>query len=127
MKIMVVDDEEDIKLLFKYKFKKEISEHSIDFSFKLSAIEAIEYLQNEKNSDLVLILSDINMPGMTGLELLKFLKEKYPEIKVFIITAYGDRKNFDKAMEFGADDFITKPINFNELKEKMHRVLDNQK
>lgn len=113
---MVVDDEKDIELLFRQKFRKEIKENIVEFIFCFSAEESLNYLSTQKDADLVLILSDINMPGLSGIELLKILKEKHPNIRVYMITAYGDDKNYSLSMQYGADKFITKPIDFNDLK-----------
>ncbi|MEG3927545.1 response regulator [Microcoleus sp. D3_18a_C4] len=119
MKVMVVDDEEDIQSLFKQKFRKEIKAGQIQFYFALSAEIALQYLDNPKQPSIILILSDINMPGMTGLELLRITKEKFPDLKFFMITAYGDETNYQVAIEYGADDYITKPVNFDFLKNKI--------
>lgn len=121
MKIMVVDDEEDVQLLFRQKFRKEIKTGKINFKFALSAQEALNYLnaQDDDGNCLVLILSDINMPGMNGLELLKIIKTISPQLKVFMITAYGDEDNYRLAMEYGADDYLHKPVEFETLKEKI--------
>ncbi len=119
---MVVDDEHDIKVLFKQKFRKEIRHQKIDFSFAFSAEEALSSLK-EENNHLILILADINMPGMNGLELLRIIKEEYPGLKVFMITAYGDEQNYQTALEYGADDYLTKPIEFGKLKEKITQLL----
>jgi CheY-like chemotaxis protein len=119
MKILVVDDEEDIQLLFRQKFRREIKKGEIEFHFAFSAQEALEYLQSQDGAFVVLILSDINMPGMNGLELLKIIKEKFPQLKVFMITAYGDEENYRIAMEYGADDYINKPVEFDTLKGKI--------
>jgi CheY-like chemotaxis protein len=119
MKVMVVDDEEDIQSLFKQRFRKELKAGQIEFHFSLSAEAALDYLENHKEASIVLILSDINMPGMDGLELLKIIKEKFSDLKVFMITAYGDEKNHNTAMAYGADDYITKPVNFETLKNKI--------
>jgi DNA-binding NtrC family response regulator len=116
---MVVDDERDIKLLFEQQFKKELRDGVIEFQFVFSAEDALQCLKDFGTSGIVLILSDINMPGMNGLVLLKMLKENYPELKVFMVTAYGDEKNFQAAKEFGADHFLTKPIDFDQLKKLM--------
>ncbi|WP_265263482.1 response regulator [Spirulina subsalsa] len=118
LKIMVVDDEEDIKILFRQKFRKEIKKGEVEFEFVHSAQDAIEYLKRE-GADPVLILSDINMPGMTGIELLKVIKGNFPELKVFMVTAYGDDKNYQLAQQYGADDYLNKPIDFTALKEKI--------
>jgi CheY-like chemotaxis protein len=119
MKIMVVDDEEDVQLLFRQKFRKEIKKGQIEFHFAFSAMEALEYLNSQPENCVVLILSDINMPGMNGLELLKIIKEKFSNLKVFMITAYGDEENYRIAMEYGADDYLHKPVEFDNLKEKI--------
>jgi CheY-like chemotaxis protein len=120
MKVLVVDDEMDMKMLFEQRFRKEIREHSIDFAFANSGEEALTYL-NKHNHEAVLILSDINMPGMTGLELLQHIKTKYetPPPVVMMITAYGDEENYNQAMRLGADDFLTKPLDFSLLKQKL--------
>jgi CheY-like chemotaxis protein len=119
MKIMVVDDERDIKPLFEQQFKKELRAGEMEFVFVYSGEDALQSLQDFGARGLVLILSDINMPGMNGLILLKRLKEQYPELKVFIVTAYGDEKNYQAAREYGADNFLTKPIDFAQLKTLM--------
>jgi len=119
MRVLVVDDEVDIVLLFKQKFKKEISQNLLEFQFVHSAEEALEYLKGLHKSELVLILSDINMPGMNGLELLKVLKEDSPHLTVFMITAYDDETKHQKALEYGADKYLTKPIDFDVLKKAM--------
>lgn len=118
-KVMVVDDEEDIQSLFKQKFRKEIREGKIEFQFALSAEAALDYLRNYGETSVVLILSDINMPGMNGLELLKIIKRDFLSLKVFMITAYGDEETHKQAMDDGADDYINKPVNFDSLKEKI--------
>jgi len=120
MKILVVDDETDIQPLFEQRFRKEIRSGECEFVFAYSGEEALLRLEENKH-EAVLILSDINMPGMSGLELLKQIKGKYhaPPPVVMMITAYGDADNYKRAMELGADDFITKPVDFNLLKEKI--------
>lgn len=119
MQIMVVDDEKDVQLLFKQKFRKEIKSGEIKLDFASSAEEALEYLQCNTSKCLFLILADINMPGMNGLELLKIIKESFSNLKVFMITAYGDEQNYRMAMEYGADDYLEKPVNFDNLKQKI--------
>lgn len=120
MKILVVDDEHDVKTLFEQRFRKEIKSGEIDFVFAYSGEEALSYLAIHKH-EAVLILSDINMPGMSGLELLRQIKQKYhePPPVVMMITAYGDAENYKTAKKLGADDFLTKPVDFIALKEKL--------
>lgn len=122
MKILVVDDERDIQTLFEQRFRKEIREKIVEFIFKFSGEEALDYLNgNKEKQEAILILSDINMPGMSGLELLEHIKQKYhkPPPVVMMITAYSDGENFRIAQELGADDFLTKPLDFTLLKEKL--------
>ena len=120
MKILVVDDEQDMQLLFQQRFRKEIKDHKMEFAFASSGEEALTYL-NRHVHEVVLILSDINMPGMSGFELLKHIKQQYhtPPPVVMMITAYGDAENYNQAIQLGADDFLTKPIDFNLLKQKL--------
>jgi YesN/AraC family two-component response regulator len=122
MKIIVVDDEKDVQLLFEQKFRREKKKGKIDFQFMLSAEEALEYLKNVDITGIHLVLSDINMPGMNGLELLKIIRDNFPPLKVIMITAYGDNNYYQKAMEYGADDFITKPLDFEKLKENLSQA-----
>jgi CheY-like chemotaxis protein len=119
MKIMVVDDEQDVQFLFEQRFRREIKQNQIKLYFTLSAEQALEQLQSNQSKCVSLILADINMPGMNGLELLRIIKESYPNLKVFIITAYDDENNYSTAKTYGADDYIIKPIEFNKLKEKI--------
>ena len=120
MKILVVDDEADVQPLFIQRFRKEIRAGEFDFSFAQSGEEALKYLHTA-HSEVVLILSDINMPGMTGIELLSRIRHEYetPPPVVMMITAYGDEENRTQAMTNGANDFLTKPLDFNLLKEKL--------
>jgi two-component system, chemotaxis family, chemotaxis protein CheY len=120
MKILVVDDEKDIQTLFEQRFRKEIRDKLVNFVFAFSGEDALSYL-NLHEHEAVLILSDINMPGMSGLELLGHIKQKHrkPPPVVMMITAYGDAENFNMAKQLGADDFLTKPVDFNLLKEKL--------
>jgi two-component system, chemotaxis family, chemotaxis protein CheY len=124
MKILVVDDEHDVQLLFEQRFRKEIRNHEMNFVFAFSGEEALAYL-NSHEHEVVLILSDINMPGMSGLELLDHIKRKYhrPPPVVMMITAYGDAENFALAKKLGADEFLTKPVDFNLLKEKLKTII----
>ncbi|MFB6318332.1 response regulator [Saccharicrinis sp. FJH54] len=119
-KILVVDDEKDIQPLFQQRFRKEIRSGEIEFVFAYSGEEALQQIEHYRH-EAILILSDINMPGMSGLELLAKIKQKMhePPPTVMMITAYGDDENYRKAMELGADDFLTKPVDFGSLKEKI--------
>ena len=123
MKILVVDDEEDIKVLFQQRFRKEIRNKELDFLFAFSGEEALISLQ-KIDHEAVLILSDINMPGMNGLELLENIKKNYlsPAPVVMMITAYGDQESYDSAIGLGADDFLTKPLDFTHLKNKLKEL-----
>jgi CheY-like chemotaxis protein len=123
MKILVVDDERDVQVLFEQRFRKEIRNDEMKFVFAYSGEEALMYL-NEHAHEAVLILSDINMPGMSGLELLRHIKQLYlaPPPLVMMITAYGDAENYNTAMRLGADDFLTKPVEFSVLKEKLKAI-----
>lgn len=122
IRIMVVDDERDVQLLFQQRFRKEVREGQMEFHFAFSGESALEYLTEHGVSDIALLLSDINMPGMSGLDLLRIAKERYATLKVFMITAYGDAGNYQAALRYGSDEYFTKPIDFNELKEKLVRL-----
>ena len=123
MKILVVDDEKDMRTLFEQRFRKEIRDGKVDFAFANSGEEALTYLHRH-NHEAVLILSDINMPGMTGLQLLEKIKleHKTPPPVVMMITAYGDADNYNTAMKLAADDFLTKPLEFSLLKDKLKAI-----
>lgn len=124
MKVLVVDDETDVQVLFEQRFRKEIKSGEMELAFAFSGEEALVFMNNHEH-EAVLILSDINMPGMSGLELLRHIKEKYekPPPIVMMITAYGDDENYNMAMKLGADDFLTKPVDFTVLKEKLKEKL----
>ncbi len=121
MKILVVDDESDIQVLFQQRFRKEIRAKLVEFVFAFSGEDALVYL-NRHEHEAVLILSDINMPGMSGLDLLQRIKAKntLPAPVVMMITAYGDAENYERAKKMGADDFLTKPLDFILLKDKLN-------
>ncbi|MEP6582639.1 MAG: response regulator [Ginsengibacter sp.] len=127
MNVLVVDDEKDMETLFQQRFRKEIREKTIDFFFASSGEDALYYLEKHTH-EAVLILSDINMPGMSGLQLLKMIKQKFenPPPVVMMITAYGDDENYKQAMSLGADDFLTKPIDFNLLKDKLNTKINGK-
>jgi len=120
MKILVVDDEQDVQVLFEQRFRKEIRDHEIEFAFALSGEDAVSYL-NQHTGEASYILSDINMPGMSGLDLLNYVKHQYskPAPVVMMVTAYGDAEIYNLAKSLGADDFLTKPVDFSTLKQKL--------
>ncbi len=124
MKILVVDDEKDIQALFEQRFRREIRSGEMIFAFAFSGEEALQFLKGISH-EAVLILSDINMPGMSGLQLLRRIKQEFekPPPVVLMITAYGDDENYAEAMKWGADDFLTKPLDFTKLKEKLKTLL----
>ncbi|MEP6926896.1 MAG: response regulator [Ginsengibacter sp.] len=127
MKILVVDDEKDMQTLFQQRFRKEIRDLKMEFVFAYSGEEALSYLSQHVH-EVVLILSDINMPGMSGLDLLDHIKQKYasPPPVVMMITAYGDAENYNQAIRLGADDFLTKPLDFTLLKDKLKLKFNDQ-
>ncbi|MBA9077135.1 response regulator [Rufibacter quisquiliarum] len=120
MKVLVVDDEADVQPLFLQRFRREIRSGEVEFTFAQSGEEAFSYLEDHF-SEIVLILSDINMPGMSGLELLLQIRAKHDSAPptIMMVTAYGDEENYQQAMQFGADDFLTKPLDFSALKDKL--------
>ena len=123
MKIWVVDDERDVQLLFQQRFRKEIKNGVLHFVFAFSGEEAMAALETMEQK-AVLILSDINMPGMSGLDLLEQIRANYekPPPLVMMITAYGDEENRSTAKRLGADDFLTKPLDFALLKNKLLNI-----
>ncbi len=120
MKILVVDDEYDVQLLFEQRFRREIRTGEFDFEFARSGEEALTIMKNHF-SEIALTLSDINMPGMNGLELLRRIKTTYetPPPHVMMLTAYSDDDNHKQAIQWGADGFLTKPVDFDALKIKL--------
>ena len=122
-KILVVDDEQDIKPLFEMKFRREIRRGELSFSFAFSGEEALKFMDAHA-SEVVLILSDINMPGMSGIELLRKIRVDHPSPnpKVMMITAYNGNDYYQQAIRNGANDFLTKPLDFSKLKEKLQTL-----
>lgn len=120
-KILVVDDEADLEMLIKQKFRQKIRDHKYEFIFAINGRDALEKLDQYPEVDIV--LSDINMPEMDGLTLLSRLNETKPLIKSVIVSAYGDMENIRTAMNRGAYDFITKPINFEDLSLTMEKTI----
>ena len=119
MRILVVDDEKDVEILFRQKFRKEIKNKILELVFAFSGQEAIELLEKNNPPKIVYIFSDINMPGMTGLEMLDQVKLRFPMIEISMISAYGDQDNYNKAIKSGAKEFFTKPIDFVSLKKEV--------
>jgi len=124
MKILVVDDERDVEMLFRQKFRKELRTKNLELVFAFSGSEALNLLEEKHPPDVAYIFSDINMPGMTGLELLEKVKQRFPKIKISMISAYGDSQNYDKAMQSGAKEFFTKPIDFDSLKTEIKTLMN---
>jgi CheY-like chemotaxis protein len=119
MKLLVVDDERDVQWLFEKKFRKEQRSGELDMHFANSGEAALDMLKQPQMGDLKIVLTDINMPGMSGIDLLKIIKEEYSSLPVIVITAYDDAKNRMAAYRNGADDYINKPIDFEKLKIKL--------
>jgi len=122
-KILVADDETDLEMLIKQKFRRQIREHEYEFIFAANGNEAIEKLR--QNDDVDIVLSDINMPEMDGLTLLTQLNEISPLIKAVIVSAYGDMDNIRIAMNRGAFDFLCKPINFEDLDVTVKKTIQH--
>ncbi len=110
--ILVVDDEPDVEVLFRQQFRRELRAGRFTMEFAQSAVAALQSISEAGSASLILILSDINMPGMSGLELLPKAKAARPDVPVIMITAYGDAETKRKALERGANSLLTKPIDF---------------
>ncbi|EMS32375.1 Adenylate cyclase [Mariniradius saccharolyticus AK6] len=124
MKILIVDDERDVEMLFRQKFRKEIKTGGLELVFAFSGQQALDILSETDPPQVVYVFSDINMPGMTGLELLEKVKTKFPNINVSMISAYGDTENYNKAIKSGAKEFFTKPIDFDSLRKEITALLN---
>jgi CheY-like chemotaxis protein len=122
--ILVVDDEPDVAELFRQQFRKDLRVSRFAMEFAQSGSEALERVRGAEHAGLILILSDVNMPGMTGLELLPRARQVRPDVPVIMITAYGDADTRRKAIEGGAAGLFTKPIDFPELRGEIGRRLD---
>lgn len=123
MKILIVDDERDVEVLFRQKFRKELKKGKLELLFAFSAKEALDRLNRDVPPEVVYVFSDINMPGLSGLELLEAIKKDFPAISVSMISAYGDKENYNRAIQSGAKEFFTKPIDFTSLKEEVNQLL----
>jgi CheY-like chemotaxis protein len=121
--ILVVDDEPDIESLFRQQFRRDVRSGRFIMEFAASAPEALERAKAISDPALILILSDINMPGMTGLEMLPKVKAARPNVPVIMITAYGDEATKRKALELGAAGLLTKPIDFGCLRQEIDQRL----
>ena len=120
--ILIVDDEPDVADLFRQRFRHETRAGTYVLHFAASGEEALDRLSGEIKPELIVILSDINMPGMDGLELLRVLKERRPELPVMMVTAYGDDERRRRVAEYGAMEFVTKPVDFDVLKTQLQQL-----
>ena len=123
-RILMVDDEPDAQDLFRQNFRREIRKGVYAFDFALSGEAALDVLKEQTPPGVGLVLSDINMPGMSGIELLSEIRETWPEVGVFMITAYGDTATEARARDLGAERFLTKPVDFTALKEDLSRAIE---
>ena len=121
--VLVVDDEPDVEALFRQQFRRDIRAERFTMDFAHSAADALSHIAHSLGQSLILVLSDINMPGMTGIEMLPKVKEIRPEVPVIMITAYGDAETRRRALENGAAGLLTKPIDFSLLREEIDNRL----
>jgi CheY-like chemotaxis protein len=117
MVILVIGDEPDVEVLFRQQFRRDVRDGRFAMEFSQSALSALQYISDADTNSLTLILSDINMPGMSGLELLPKAKAAKPDVPVIMISAYGDAETRKKALASGADDLLTKPLDFQMLRD----------
>ena len=117
--VLVVDDEPDVEALFRQQFRRDLRAQRFVMDFAISASDALSRIANPIEQTLILILSDINMPGMTGLEMLPKVREMRPDVPIIMITAYGDHETRRKAIEGGATGLLTKPIDFTLLRQEI--------
>jgi CheY-like chemotaxis protein len=119
---LIVDDEADVAELFRQRFRREARQGTYVLHFAASGEEALDKLSNGVRPELIVILSDINMPGMDGLTLLREIKQRRPDLPVMMVTAYGDDERRRRASEYGAAEFITKPVDFDLLKRQLQQL-----
>ena len=120
--ILVVDDEADVAELFRQQFRREVRQGRYVMHFAQSAEEALGKLEDGIRPELIVVLSDINMPGLDGLGLLRKVKEQHADLPVIMVTAYGDDERRQTAREFGAAEFVTKPVDFDLLKQQLQQL-----
>ena len=120
--ILIVDDESDVAELFRQRFRREVRQGTYVLHFAMSGEEALAKLDGEIEPQLIVILSDINMPGMDGLALLREVKTRHPDLPVMMVTAYGDDERRQRAEQYGASEFITKPVDFDSLKAQLRQL-----
>jgi len=123
VRVLVVDDEPDVETLFRQQFRREMRQEHYALDFALSGRAALDILDSHIGEEIILLVSDINMPGMTGLELLSVFKQRRPDLPVFMISAYGDQDTIATAVECGANRFLTKPVDFPRLKQDITAVI----
>ncbi|MEM6328309.1 MAG: response regulator [Bacteroidota bacterium] len=119
LRALVVDDESDVQFLFRQRFRREIRKGEVELRFATSGDEALDILRAGAAADVVVVLSDVNMPGMNGIELLGTIKQEFPDLEVYMVTAYDDGELRARALAKGARGYLTKPIDFGTLKEEV--------
>jgi CheY-like chemotaxis protein len=120
-RVLVVDDEPDVEVLFRQQFRREVREGLYKITFALSAVAALAILDDTGSEKIILLVSDINMPGMSGLDMIPEVKMRRPDLPVFMISDYGDAVT--TALAHGADEFLTKPVDFPKLKRGIMAVM----
>jgi CheY-like chemotaxis protein len=122
--VLVVDDEPDVESLFRQQFRRDLRAGRFEMEFSRSGTAAMDYINDGKSRVISLILSDINMPGMDGIELLQKAKSAKPEVPIIMISAYGDEETRHKALQSGADDLLTKPLDFLVLRHAIDKRVE---
>jgi DNA-binding NtrC family response regulator len=121
-RVLVVDDEPDVEPLFRQQFRRDVRQGLYRLDFALSGQTALDVLDSLPGEEIILLVSDINMPGMSGLDLLPIVKTRRPDLPVFMISAYGDADTVNTAQKRGADQFLTKPVDFAKLRRDIMTV-----
>lgn len=122
-KLLVVDDEPDVEPMFRQRLRREVRAGMYEFLFALSGRQALDVL--DANPDIRLVITDLNMPEMNGWELLDALGDQWPDLPSMVMSAYGDRDNLQRAEKSGAQAFVVKPVDFEELRSKVAASLEN--